>query len=673
VFERVLVANRGEIACRVMRTARAMGLRTVAVFSDTDREAAHVQSADEAYRIGPAPARESYLNSRAILEVAQRARAQCIHPGYGFLSENAAFAEACATTGIVFIGPPPRAIQAMGSKSEAKSIMQAAGVPLIPGYHGEDQGADFLQRQASQIGFPVLIKASAGGGGKGMRRVDTPTDFADALASARREAAASFADERMLVERYVLRPRHVEVQVFADTRGQAVHLFERDCSVQRRHQKVIEEAPAPGLDPALRREMGQAAVAAAQAIGYVGAGTVEFILDEDGRFYFMEMNTRLQVEHPVTEYISGQDLVQWQLQVAAGEALPCTQAELSIDGHAIEARLYAEDPDRNFQPATGTLARLRFPRPCTHVRVDTGVREGDVVSVHYDPMLAKIITWDRDRSSALMRLRTALQETEISGVTTNLAFLGKVLDQQSFREGTVDTGFVDAHREALLPGGPVLDDSILAIAALYVLSRRAQEARAAASACADPGSPWHQTDGWRLNEDNFHKIWFHHDRDEHRDDHQVTAHYRADAYLLELGDAEMFASATLTHDGSLIAHLDDHRQRATVVERGDLLEIRINGAVYELVCYDPATAGAKSDARPGSLNAPMPGKVIQVLAKAGQGVAAGTPLVVLEAMKMEHTICAPADGTVVRVNFEEGALVEEGVELLILETKEEMT
>ena len=451
MFDKILIANRGEIACRVAHTCRRLGVRSVAVYSEADANARHVTLCDEAYLLGPAPARDSYLKSDLILEIAQRCGAQAIHPGYGFLSENAEFAEACGKAGVVFIGPPAEAIRAMGSKSAAKTIMAAAGVPLVPGYHGADQDHDILAKAAEEIGYPVLIKASAGGGGKGMRIVEAATGLADGIAAAKRESMASFGDDHVLVEKYLLQPRHIEIQVFADTQHDAVYLFERDCSVQRRHQKVLEEAPAPGMTPERRQEMGKAAVAAAQAIGYVGAGTVEFIVHADGTFYFMEMNTRLQVEHPVTEMISGQDLVEWQLRVASGEPLPCSQEDLSIKGHAFEARIYAEDPDRDFLPATGILQHLSTPEEGPHVRIDTGVRQGDEVSVHYDPMIAKLIAWDQDRDSALRRLRQALGDYQVVGVTTNLRLLSALSAHPAFAAGQLDTGFIEQHREQLFP------------------------------------------------------------------------------------------------------------------------------------------------------------------------------------------------------------------------------
>ncbi|MCB1828826.1 MAG: acetyl-CoA carboxylase biotin carboxylase subunit, partial [Gammaproteobacteria bacterium] len=451
MFEKILIANRGEIACRVARTARRLGIASVAVYSEADAGAMHVAACDEAWLIGPAPARDSYLRAEKILQAAQASGAQAVHPGYGFLSENAGFAQACHAAGVVFIGPPPTAITAMGSKSQAKALMAAAGVPLVPGYHGDDQSDERLQSEADMMGYPLLIKASAGGGGKGMRIVNSAAEFAQALQSARREAKSSFADDRVLLERYLVAPRHVELQIFADAHGNCVHIFERDCSIQRRHQKVLEEAPAPGMTTELRARMGAAAVDAALAIGYRGAGTVEFLLDRENRFYFMEMNTRLQVEHPVSEMISGQDLVEWQLRVAAGERLPLRQDQLEINGHAFEVRVYAEMPERDFLPATGKLRYLKTPPESTHVRVDTGVAQGDEVSVHYDPMIAKLIVWDSDRRSALRRMRSALAAYRIVGVHTNLEFLATLCALPALADGQIDTGFIHTHQSALFP------------------------------------------------------------------------------------------------------------------------------------------------------------------------------------------------------------------------------
>ncbi|WP_298273207.1 acetyl/propionyl/methylcrotonyl-CoA carboxylase subunit alpha [Geobacter sp.] len=667
MFDTILIANRGEIACRVIRTARRLGIRTVAVYSDADAAALHVAMADEAYHIGPAPARESYLKGEVILEVAARSGARAIHPGYGFLSENAEFAEACTSAGVVFIGPPTGAIRAMGSKSAAKEIMEKAGVPLVPGYHSENQEPEFLRQEAERIGFPVLIKASAGGGGKGMRAVREAVEFPDALAAAKREARASFGDDRVLLEKYLTKPRHVEIQVFADDHGNAVHLFERDCSIQRRHQKVLEEAPAPGMKPALREKMGAAAVAAARAIGYVGAGTVEFLLDEDGSFYFMEMNTRLQVEHPVTEMITGQDLVEWQLRVAAGAPLPCGQKELAIGGHAIEARIYAEDPARDFLPSIGRLAHLRTPAESAHVRIDTGVGQGGEVSIYYDPMIAKLIVWDTDRAGALRRLRQALADCQVVGVATNIAFLGSVAAHPAFAAGDLDTGFIERQRADLFPDQRPASDRTLALASLDVLLRRADEAKRAAAASADPHSPWHQTSGWRLNFDNHHDLHF-------LDGERVVTvrvHYRPAGYLLDLPGGELLVRGERDAAGDLLTDLGGARVKATVVRHGATLTIMKGGRSHTLTIHDPYALTGEEDGVGGKLTAPMPGRVVAVMVAPGERVAKGRPLMILEAMKMEHTITAPRDGLVARLNFAVGCLVSEGVELLALSDGQE--
>ncbi len=668
MFDKILIANRGEIACRVIRTARRLGLRSVAVYSDADASARHVLEADEARRLGPAPARESYLDGAGIIAAALASGARAIHPGYGFLAENAAFADACAAAGLVFIGPSPAAIRAMGSKSAAKELLSGAGVPLVPGYHGADQSPEHLQREADAIGYPLLIKASAGGGGKGMRVVEHPGEFSAALAGAQREAAAAFGDARMLLEKYLLRPRHVEIQVFADSQGQTLHLFERDCSIQRRHQKVLEEAPAPGLDGGLRERMGSAAVAAARAIGYVGAGTVEFLLAEDGAFYFMEMNTRLQVEHPVTELITGIDLVEWQLRVAAGEPLPCRQEDLAISGHAIEVRIYAEDPARDFLPATGSLSHLRLPAEGPHVRIDSGVRQGDEVSVYYDPMLAKLIVWDQDRPAALRRLQTALAACEIAGVTTNIGFLATLAAHPAFAAGEVDTGFIARHHDDLFPGERPASDRTLALAALFVLLRRAAEARATAAASNDPWSPWHRSDGWRMNADNHHSLTFFDGAREV----SITAHYRSDGFLFELPGGVLTAKGELEADGSLCVELGGHRCRATVLRRGTELSVLADGRGQVLRLFDAGEQLGEPAGGGGRLTAPMPGKVIAIMVEVGTRVERGTPLLILEAMKMEHTLKAPAAGVVTAIPYPVGEMVSEGAELLTVEVEEEM-
>jgi 3-methylcrotonyl-CoA carboxylase alpha subunit len=671
MFAKILIANRGEIACRVIRTARRLGVRTVAVYSEADAHAPHVLAADEAYLIGPPPARESYLRGDRILEVARRAGAQAIHPGYGFLSENEAFAAACENAGVVFIGPPASAIRAMGSKSAAKRVMGGAGVPLVPGYHGDNQDPAYLEGQADGIGYPILIKASAGGGGKGMRIVERAADFAAALASCKRESAAAFGDDRVLLEKYLRRPRHIEIQVFADKHGGCVHLFERDCSVQRRHQKVIEEAPAPGVTPERRAAMGAAAVAAAKAIGYVGAGTIEFIVDPSGKFHFMEVNTRLQVEHPVTEMITGEDLVEWQLRVAWGEPLPKRQDELAIDGHALEARIYAEDPARGFLPATGRIVHLATPPASRHVRIDAGVAAGDEISPHYDPMIAKLIVWDRDRGAALARMHEALGEFQVVGLATNVAFLARLVASRAFGAADLDTGLIERSRDELFaPPAPAADE-ILAAATLSELLRHDREARSDAAASGDPWSPWASCDGWRPNQDNHHVLVF---REGERQI-AVTAHYRKGGkYEVELpggrrmlwGDETTLPSFAPAGEGPgtrVRAWLDGEALSATVVRDGAVLDVFLGGEHRTLELHDPWLAEVVGEI-PGGLAAPMPGKVIAVLVQAGATVERGAPLVIMEAMKMEHTITAPAAGTVREIRYGVGEQVAEGEDLI---------
>ena len=659
MFERLLIANRGEIACRVMRTARRLGLATVAVYSEADADAFHVALADEAIPIGPAPARESYLNAEAILAAAQASGAAALHPGYGFLAENADFAEACGAAGLTFIGPPPAAIRAMGSKDQAKTRMAKAGVPVLPGYHGKAQGPKRLAEAAGDIGFPVLIKPAAGGGGKGMRLVDAAGAFPEALEGARREATAAFGDDRVIIEKFLLRPRHIEVQIFADRHGNAVHLFERDCSSQRRHQKVIEEAPAPGLDAARQAEMGASAVRAALAIGYTGAGTVEFLYDGKS-FYFMEMNTRIQVEHPVTEMITRLDLVEWQLRVAAGETLPAGQDAIEMRGHAFEARLYAEDPARDFLPAAGRLHRLRFPQESRHLRIDSGVREGDRIPLDYDPMIAKLIVWDRDRPAALDRLARALEDTQVVGVANNRSFLAAVAAHPDFAAGRVDTQFIARHAERLLPPAAPAGDEILALASLAELLRRGHQAAARARRSGDRFSPWHLTTGWRLNMETQSELRF----EDGGQEVTVVVLYREDGYLLWLPGGPVSATGKLDDQGALSAELNGRPVAATAVYWNGELTILCGGQAHSLRLHDPLAGAARETAGSGRLTAPMPGRVVQVRVRAGDQVARGAALLVLEAMKMEHTIVAPIDGAVVAVHYSEGDLVEEGVDLI---------
>jgi 3-methylcrotonyl-CoA carboxylase alpha subunit len=662
VFKKILIANRGEIACRVAATARRMGVRTVAVYSEADANARHVQACDEAVLIGgPAP-RDSYLRWERILEAAQATGAEGVHPGYGFLSENEAFAEACARAGLVFIGPPPSAIAAMGSKSAAKALMEKAGVPLVPGYHGDRQDADFLLGEADRIGYPVLIKASAGGGGKGMRRVDRPEDFIAALASCQREAQAAFGDDHVLVERYVTRPRHIEIQVFADTRGDCVYLFERDCSVQRRHQKVLEEAPAPGMSPERRAEMGAAAVAAAKAVGYVGAGTVEFIAeptpDGDLRFYFMEMNTRLQVEHPVTEAITGLDLVEWQLRVAAGEPLPLKQEQLRVTGHAIEARICAENPEANFLPATGALQVARWPRHVSFergaVRLDAGFGEGDEISPYYDSMIAKLIVWGEDRAQALARLDAALADTHIMGLQTNVAFLRRVVRSRSFSDADLDTALIERERAALFGApGPALELAAAGVVA-HALSADQQ---------LEDADPWSRRDGWRLHGGARRRF----DLEIGGTHHAVLLHRLHDGALrLQIGERQWpLQVAPLGGDRHDIT-LGGQRLRLAVYAQGEQLAVFAPEASALVREIDPIAHAGDAGAEGGRLTAPMPGKLVAFLAQPGDTVQRGQPLAVMEAMKMEHTITAPRDGRVTELLYGVGDQVPEGGELLRL-------
>ncbi|MEA5125464.1 acetyl/propionyl/methylcrotonyl-CoA carboxylase subunit alpha [Xanthomonas floridensis] len=654
-FDKILIANRGEIACRVIATCRRLGIATVAVYSDADRNARHVRLADEAIHLGAAPAQQSYLRSEAILEAARASGAQAIHPGYGFLSENAGFADACAQAGIVFIGPPATAIHAMGDKSAAKALMQRAGVPLTPGYHGDEQAPDFLRAQADAIGYPVLIKASAGGGGKGMRRVDASADFAPALASCQREAQSAFGNAHVLVEKYVERPRHIEIQVFGDTQGEVVYLFERDCSVQRRHQKVLEEAPAPGMTQERRAAMGKAAVDAARAVDYVGAGTVEFIAGPDGDFYFMEMNTRLQVEHPVTELITGTDLVEWQLRVAAGEPVPRRQHELEINGHALEARLYAEDADRGFLPSTGTLRQLQLPATDAHVRLDAGVEQGDTISPYYDPMIAKLIVWDVDRPAALARMRTALAQVHAVGVTTNSAFLARLIDTASFASADLDTGLIEREQAALFPATVAPDQAWWCLAAVLIAAALPKPA----ADPADPFSPWQAGDGWRVGAHAAHRVQL------------EAAGERRDLGVRRDGDAWQVTQAGHTH--TLRYHAQNQHIRVEVDGRQWHVQALHDGTTLTLIGTTQRAVFHHHDAlieadQPahdaGGLTAPMPGRIVSLVAPVDQPVSRGQALVVLEAMKMEHTLHAPSDGTVQAYLVAEGDLVADGALLV---------
>ncbi len=664
MFQKILIANRGEIACRVIATCKRLGIATVAVYSAADVHARHVDLADEAWPIGPAAARESYLVIDKILDVARRSGAEAIHPGYGFLSENAEFADACAKAGIVFIGPPGGAMLAMGSKAASKTIMERSGVPLVPGYHGEAQDFITLNEAATRIGYPVLIKASGGGGGKGMRIVERPADLETAVDGAKREARSSFGDDRVLIEKYLTRSRHIEIQIFADTHDNFVSLFERDCSIQRRYQKVIEEAPAPGMEPARRRRMGEAAIAAARAVGYVGAGTVEFIAERDV-FYFMEMNTRLQVEHPVTEMITGQDLVEWQLRVAAGERLPLTQEQLGIRGHAIEGRVYAEDPSRDFLPSIGPLVHLRQPRESAHVRVDTGVRQGDQITPHYDPMIAKLIVWGSDRMAALRQLVGALGEYEVVGVQTNLGLLRAIATTPAFEQAELDTGFISRHADKLLPAiPPTLSDAdetaVWAAATLAALADQRSEKQAQAMNAADRWSPWDVADAWRLNGEGYQDLRF------RRGEETVTlrTHPQADgSFRLDLSTGSVLADAVESDAGTLL-RVNGVSHRLRVVRRGAELTVILAGQNHILHQVDPLAPPRVETAGEDKVIAPIPARLSRVLVEMGDTVKKGAPLLVLEAMKMELTLSAPIDGTIETLRHAVGEMVEEGTELV---------
>ena len=630
MFTKILIANRGEIACRVIKTARALGILTVAVYSEADRNALHVKMADESVSIGPSPSSESYLVGEKIIQAALDTGAEAIHPGYGFLSENAEFCRQCATNNLVFIGPPVAAILAMGSKSAAKNIMAEAGVPLVPGYHGDDQNPDIIKQASNKMGYPVLLKAAAGGGGKGMRAVYSEAEFDEALDAAKREAMNGFNDDIMLVEKYLLKPRHVEIQIFCDSHQNAVYLFERDCSVQRRHQKVIEEAPAPGMTEVLRKRMGEAAIKAARAINYEGAGTVEFLLDAQGEFFFMEMNTRLQVEHPVTEMISGQDLVEWQLRVAAGEPLPCSQAQLKIHGHAFEARIYAEDPEHDFLPATGVLRSLQAPKENIHVRIDTGVVEGDEVSIYYDPMIAKLIVWDIDRDRALQRLTDALSRYRISGLTTNIGFLYNLATSLSFQNGDVDTGYIEEHELEIFRRRDADINYAVPLAAAAIIKRRVEQGLEAARLSTEPNSPWHLNNSWGLPVPNL-------------------------TIQVQQATVETMADSDVSLAGM------------TPVATDTGFDLFTPKGFFRCIEVAPDLGVDDEDSHGGNLNAPMNGTLVALLVNIGVAVTKGDTLLVMEAMKMEHTIVAPSDGMVTEFYFQAGELVDGGSELLAFE------
>lgn len=662
MINKLLVANRGEIACRVMKTAKHLGVKTVAVYSDADVNARHVAMADEAIHLGPSPSKDSYLRSDLIIEHAKALGVDAIHPGYGFLSENAEFANLCKSNDIIFVGPPASAIEAMGSKSAAKRIMEEAGVPLVPGYHGDDQQESTLKQAADDMGYPVLLKAAAGGGGKGMRQVWNEGEFTQALNAAKRESMASFGDDHMLVEKYLTRPRHVEIQVFCDSHGNGVYLFERDCSVQRRHQKIIEEAPAPNMTQSIRESMGEAAILAAKAINYEGAGTVEFLLDEDGSFYFMEMNTRLQVEHPVTEMITGEDLVQWQLSVAEGNALPKTQQELTLNGHAFEARIYAEDPANNFLPSTGVLHLLQPPEESSLIRVDTGVVQGDEVSVYYDPMIAKLVVWGESRDIALKRLFHALGDYHIAGVTTNIDFLKRVASNSAFKAAELTTTFVEKHNDALFAEAKRdIQAKLPVMAILAVLRRRFEKGLAADRASY---SPWSTAGAWRANASHEEQLTL------------LVGEEEFTVTVCHVFNADASAAWEITTANSTVkvsGAINDHQLNVEVAGIKSKYTFAVSDGDFGLYNQDThinftvvAPSEGDDDENSGNTNfdAPMNGTIVAHLVKCGEKVKKGEPILVMEAMKMEHSIVAPSDGVVDSFYFEPGELVDGGAALL---------
>lgn len=657
MFEKILIANRGEIACRIIKTARKLGIASVVVYSEADNDSQAVQLADEAYYIGPAPSAESYLNGAKIIDIALRTGAQAIHPGYGFLSENANFARACEKVGLVFIGPSASAIETMGSKSAAKRVVEASNVPVTPGYHGDDQDPDTLLNEARRIGFPILIKAVAGGGGKGMRAVFAEKEFVDALAGAKREAHASFGDDAMLIEKYLVEPRHVEIQIFCDHHGNAVYLFERDCSIQRRHQKVIEEAPAPHFKQSLREAMGKAAVQAAKSIGYVGAGTIEFLLDKDENFYFMEMNTRLQVEHPVTEMITRQDLVEWQLRVACKEPLPLKQENLKIHGHAIEVRIYAEDPDNQFLPSIGQLIYLQTPKENNHIRIDTGVIQNDSITPYYDPMMAKLIVFGEDRASAIRRLSHALEQYYVIGVKNNIAFLKKIIQHHAFKDGDLSTRFIEKHLDDLSKpsseADPQLVHRYLTMACLYY-----------ATEPASSNDPWDQKDAWQMNlisQQNFAFVV--------KDEIKLLRLERLsrEIHVHHIDDGTDIITHYHRESNQIRAKINDEHYFAGIFKQPHQIHLLTKEGIFTFPYHVPESAYEKDEHAPRQLTAPMPGLVVALHVKQGDTVESGQRLIVLEAMKMEHTLCAPYAGKIKEIYFPVGQQVGDGDELMVIE------
>jgi 3-methylcrotonyl-CoA carboxylase alpha subunit len=667
MFTKLLIANRGEISCRIIKTAKRMGILTVALYSDADQQSLHVKMADEAVHVGPAPSKDSYLQAEKIIQIALKVGADAIHPGYGFLSENATFANLCEQNNIVFVGPPVSAIEAMGSKSAAKQIMERAKVPLVPGYHGDDQSEQGLKSHADKMGYPVLLKAAAGGGGKGMRQVWKTEEFSHALAAAKREAMSSFNDDLMLVEKYLIAPRHVEIQVFCDNFGDGVYLFERDCSVQRRHQKVIEEAPAFGMSQELRAQMGEAALKAAKAINYAGAGTVEFLLDSDGQFYFMEMNTRLQVEHPVTEMITGQDLVEWQLRVANNESIPLAQNALHIHGHSFEARIYAEDPNNDFLPATGKLLLLQPPIESDHVRVDTGVVQGDEVSVFYDPMIAKLIVWDENRDKALARLTKALTEYHIDGVVTNIEFLYNLASSAPFKAEQIDTGFIEKNQDLLMLNNKQDIEALLPMAALYVMLISQQNNT---SNLQDKFSPWSLGNSWRANEQHVQSLEL------VLGERSFTVHVSqtgvGDSCIFNIKiNQQDYHCSGMIEKNQLTSTINGHKTIANVNAHQEGYSVFCNGKVIRFQSEQADLGDVQDTTADNGFIAPMNGTVVAILVEPGQLVEKGQTLMIMEAMKMEHSLKAPAAGSVSEFYFKAGELVDGGTELLAFQPTQE--
>ncbi|WP_445776715.1 acetyl/propionyl/methylcrotonyl-CoA carboxylase subunit alpha [Shewanella sp.] len=665
MFTKLLIANRGEIACRIIKTAQTMGVRTIALYSDADKDARHVAMADESFYLGGSAPADSYLKADLIIEIAKKSGAEAIHPGYGFLSENAEFARKCEQNGIAFVGPGSDAIDAMGSKSAAKKIMSNANVPLVPGYHGDDQTDATLMAEAKAVGFPLLIKAAYGGGGKGMRIVENESEILEAIKSARREAISSFGNDKLLMERYLRQPRHVELQIFADTHGNAIYLSDRDCSIQRRHQKVVEEAPAPGLSDELRAQMGNAAVAAAKAIDYVGAGTVEFLLDTDNSFYFMEMNTRLQVEHPVTEMVTGQDLVKWQLVVASGGELPLRQDEVRIHGHSFEVRIYAEDPQNEFLPASGKLNFLREPEQNRHVRIDSGIRENDVISNFYDPMIAKLIVWDESRPRALQRLVHALESYQISGLKHNIEFLANIAEHPAFAAADFCTDFIERFGDTLIGDAAIEADTALALAGLFQVLSRKQAAKTLAINSADPHSPWGLVSGFRLNSSSVHHVSLLTDTATATQQHDLVITAVGEQYQLCLNEQVLNLAGELKAD-LLLAEINGHKSKVPVSHQGDDFTLFLPSGSYHFKAILAQVAEEVVN-HADKLKAPMNGTVVTHLVEVGEQVKAGQGLLVMEAMKMEYTIEAPYDGVVSEFYFQSGELVSDGAQLLNVE------